>query len=136
MFFMFFFKFFYVSQIDQSRSEQGDEEEIITNSIYVIFDIQEAEGYKLVYLMNYWGRGKWTKAFCPDDEAWETNKQLKHKLGYDVNQDFSFWMTFEDWLTNFNTLYYCRIFPSNWSQFCIPGEWKGLYSGGGNYKEN
>jgi len=86
--------------------------------------------------MNYWGRGKWTKAFCPDDEAWETNKQLKHKLGYDVNQDFSFWMTFEDWLTNFNTLYYCRIFPSNWSQFCIPGEWKGLYSGGGNYKEN
>jgi len=97
----------------------------------VVFDIQEAEGYKLVYLMNYWGKGKWTKSFSPDDEAWETNKQLKIKLGYDVNQDYSFWMTFEDWLTNFNTLYYCRIFPQSWSQYCIPGAWSGLFSGGG-----
>jgi hypothetical protein len=81
--------------------------------------------------MNYWGKGKSTKPFYPEDEAWETNKQLKIKLGYDINQDCSFWMTFEDWLTCFNTLYYCRVFPPSWSQYCIPGAWLGLFSGGG-----
>ena len=81
--------------------------------------------------MNYWGKGKWTKLFSPDDDSWETNKQLKIKLGYDVNHDFSFWMCFDDWLTHFNTLYYCRIFPQSWSQYSTPGAWLGLFSGGG-----
>lgn len=39
-------------------------------------------------------------------------------------------MTFEDWLVNFNSLYYCRIFPSTWSQYCIAGNWQGMTSGG------
>jgi len=27
-------------------------------------------------------------------------------------------------------MYYCRIYPQTWSQFCIPGQWEGVSSGG------
>ena len=39
-------------------------------------------------------------------------------------------MQFDDWVSNFNTLYYCRIYPQTWSQYCISGGWEGIYSGG------
>jgi len=55
---------------------------------------------------------------------------LKEKLGYENINDGTFWCSYEDWLTNFNTMYSCRIFPQNWSQFCIPGQWEGVSSGG------
>ena len=45
-------------------------------------------------------------------------------------------MQFEDWVSNFNTLYYCRIYPQNWSQYCITGGWDGIYSGGAPPKGN
>ncbi len=99
-------------------------------------DIREVDGFRLIYLANYWNRGKWSKEFGPDDENWETNKGLKEKLDYEITADGTFWMRFEDWLINFNTLYYCRIFPESWSQFCIPGCWTGITSGGAPPRTN
>jgi hypothetical protein len=120
---------------DDSRSEDEDED-IITNSIYVIIDVQEADGYKLVYLINYWNRGKWNKQFGQEDETWETNKALKAKLEYEAVLDLTFWMTFDDWMSHFNTLYYCRIFPPSWSQYCLNGEWVDISSGGAPFKQS
>lgn len=116
---------------DESKSDMGDDDEILTNSMYVIVDIQEVDGYRLIYLINYWNRGKWNRAFGPEDEAWETNKGLKEKLEYEVAPDGTFWMLYEDWLKEFNTLYYCRLFPHTWSQYSLPGMWTGMTSGGG-----
>ncbi len=96
----------------------------------MIIDVQEADGYKLVYLINYWNRGKWNKQFGQEDEAWETNKALKAKLDYEAVLDATFWMTFDDWMTHFNTLYYCRLFSNSWSQYCLTGEWIDSTSGG------
>jgi hypothetical protein len=39
-------------------------------------------------------------------------------------------MTFDDWMTHFNTLYYCRLFSNSWSQYCLTGEWIDTTSGG------
>jgi hypothetical protein len=116
--------------LNDSRSDNDEDEDIIFNSVYVVIDVQEADGYKLVYLINYWKKGKWTKQFGQEDEAWETNKALKQKLDYEAFPDSTFWMSFDHWIENFNTLYYCRLFPNNWSQYCLAGEWKGLTSGG------
>jgi hypothetical protein len=116
--------------LNDSRSDNDEDEDIIYNSVYVIIDVQEADGFKLVYLINYWKKGKWTKEFGQEDEAWETNKSLKQKLDYEAFPDSTFWMLYDRWLENFNTLYYCRLFPNNWSQYCLAGEWKGLTSGG------
>jgi hypothetical protein len=99
-------------------------------------DIREIDNLRLIYLANYWNRGKWSKDYGPEDDSWETNKGLKEKLDYEVVADGTFWMKFDDWLLNFNTLYYCRIFPDSWSQYCIPGNWTEITSGGAPPKTN
>jgi len=39
-------------------------------------------------------------------------------------------MRYEDWCIHYNKMYLCKIFPSQWSQFSISGEWKGNSAGG------
>ncbi len=55
---------------------------------------------------------------------------MKAKLDYEAVLDATFWMTFDDWMTHFNTLYYCRLFSNSWSQYCLTGEWIDTTSGG------
>lgn len=116
--------------LDDSQSDNGEDEDILQNSIYVFLDVQEVDGLKMIYLNNSWGKGKWSGQYSPEDENWETNKGLKEKLGYENQNDGTFWMLYEQWLQSFDTIYSCRIYPSNWTQFCIPGNWAGLSSGG------
>ena len=118
--------------LDDDKSEEGGEDEaIVPNSMYNILDAREDNGIKLIYLVNYWPKGKWTSSYSVEDETWEANKALAERLDYQVSQsDGTFWMSFDDWLTYFNRIYYCRIFPENWSQMVIPGKWTAITSGG------
>ena len=118
--------------LDDDKSEEGGEDEaIVPNCMYNILDAREDNGIKLIYLVNYWPKGKWTSSYSVEDETWEANKALAERLDYQVSQsDGTFWMSFDDWLTYFNRIYYCRIFPENWSQMVIPGKWTAITSGG------
>ena len=118
--------------LDDDKSEEGNEDEaIVPNCMYNILDAREDNGIKLIYLVNYWPKGKWTSSYSVEDETWEANKALAERLDYQVSQsDGTFWMSFDDWLTYFNRIYYCRIFPENWSQMVIPGKWTAITSGG------
>ena len=104
--------------------------------MYIILDIQEVDGYKLIFLVNHWNKGKSSFNFGPEDDIWETNKSLKEKLNYEIHlTDGTFWISYDDWLTRFNQVFYCRIFPNTWSQYCIPGAWSGMSSGGAPPKD-
>jgi calpain len=116
--------------LDDTQSDAGEDEDILQNSMYVFLDVQEADGNKLIYLNNSWGKGKWTGAFSPEDENWETSKGLKEKLCYENQNDGTHWMLFEQWILHFNIVYTCRIYPSSWHQFCIPGQFMDQTSGG------
>ena len=118
--------------LDDDKSEEGVEDEaIVPNCMYNILDAREDNGIKLIYLVNYWPKGKWTSSYSVEDETWEANKALAERLNYQVSQsDGTFWMSFDDWLTYFNRIYYCRIFPETWSQMVIPGKWTSVTSGG------
>lgn len=39
-------------------------------------------------------------------------------------------MKYEDFCANFNKVYLCKIFPAQWSQFSVNGEWAGNTAGG------
>ena len=118
--------------LEDEKSEEGCEDEaIVPNCMYNILDAREDNGIKLIYLVNYWPKGKWTSSYSVEDETWEANKALAERLDYQVSQsDGTFWMSFDDWLTYFNRIYYCRIFPEQWSQMVIPGKWTLITSGG------
>ena len=60
-----------------------------------------------------------TSLYSVEDETWEANKALAERLDYQVG---TFWMSFDYWLTYFNRMYYCRIFPKEWNQMVIPGK--------------
>ena len=92
--------------------------------------IEETNGLKLMKLRNPWGFGEWTGAFSDEDEEWEKHKGLKEKLKYEKKMDGLFWMTFEDWFTNFNKYYVCQIFSPSWQQYSISGKWEGKTAGG------
>ena len=117
---------------DSDKSDDGaDDEAIAANCMHNILDAQEDGGVRLIYLVNYWPKGKWTGSYSVEDETWEANKALAERLNYQVSQsDGTFWMSFDDWISHFNRVYYCRIFPENWSQFCIEGKWTSVSSGG------
>ena len=124
-------------ELNESLSEKDDaeEEQIITNSIYTVLDIQEYENIKLIFLCNHWDKGKFSRSYGPDDEVWESNKKLKEKLKYNVSTtDGTFWMSFDEFITTFNTIYYCRIFPETWANYTIAGKWEGEKSGGAPQK--
>lgn len=105
-----------------SEKDQGDEEQILFNTVYSIIDIREYDNLKLIFMVNHTDKGKFTHPYGPEDEVWEANKRLTEFLGYTVSTtDGTFWMTFDEFLTNFNTVYYCRIFPETWAQYTIPG---------------
>ena len=45
-------------------------------------------------------------------------------------------MSFDEFITTFNTIYYCRIFPESWANYTIAGKWAGEQSGGAPQKTN
>ena len=53
-----------VEELNESLSEKDDaeEEQIITNSIYTVLDIQEYENIKLIFLCNHWDKGKFSSS--------------------------------------------------------------------------
>ena len=65
---------------DDKNDEEGVEDEaIVPNCMYNILDAREDNGIKLIYLVNYWPKGKWTSSYSVEDETWEANiiKYLK-----------------------------------------------------------
>jgi hypothetical protein len=92
---------------------------------YAILGTAEADGIRLVKVMNPWGkkRGEWTGDYSDDSPKW--TKRLKSKVkDFESGDDGIFWMTVEDWCTNFVSFYWIsetkmlggrkRVFLSNW----------------------
>ena len=103
---------------------------ILFNHAYGIQQIREVDGLELIRIRNPWGQGEWTGKFADEDEAWDDQKGLKEKLGYVFKNDGNWWMRYDDFCAHFNKLYLCKIFPSTWSQYSIPGEWRENTAGG------
>lgn len=95
-------------------------------------DLPDISNLQLVFIRNPWGPGQavWQGAFADEDEAWDDYKGLKERLEHQFRNDGNWWMRFEDWKSNFTTVYVCKIFPSTWAQFSVASEWKGNTNGG------
>ena len=92
---------------------------------YAILGCAEADGIRLVKVMNPWGkkRGEWTGDYSDDSPLW--TRRLKSKIpDFQAGDDGIFWLTIEDWCTNFVSMYWIsdskllggrkRVFQENW----------------------
>ena len=87
----------------------------------------------LVRIRIPWGSGagsEWNGPFADEDEKWDEWKNAREKLNYSFKNDGNWYMQWSDWLLNYNRVYVCKLFPSSWSQYSIPSEWKGNTAGG------
>lgn len=122
-----------VQKVEGKKIDGVGNSGIIFNHAYGLLDIREIrdiDTLQLIRVRNPWGHAEWTGKFADEDEAWDDHKGLKEKLNYVFKDDGTWWMRYEDWCAHYNKLYICKIFPSNWHQFSIHGEWKGNSAGG------
>lgn len=88
---------------------------IIPGSSYAIATILESEGFRLVKIRNAYGSveynaGEWTD----NSSKWDENIQVAKAAKFSRVADGTFWMSFDEFLSTFNTLYICLIPPKNW----------------------
>uniref|UniRef100_A0A8C5QB73 Calpain 6 n=1 Tax=Leptobrachium leishanense TaxID=445787 RepID=A0A8C5QB73_9ANUR len=69
----------------------------------------------MIRLRNPWGNREWRGAWSDESEEWKkVNKSEKSSLALSVRDDGEFWMTFEDWCTNFTNVVVCRMINTSW----------------------
>eukprot|EP00753_Platysulcus_tardus_P015043 PLAT4738.1.p2 GENE.PLAT4738.1~~PLAT4738.1.p2 ORF type:complete len:574 (-),score=302.24 PLAT4738.1:105-1790(-) len=101
---------------------------ILAGHAYGLLDVRAVssgdEEFKLVRMRNPWGMREWTGDWCDNDFMWEDYPDVKRELnpGPFVN-DGSFWMTFEDFTQQYNTIFVCVDLPDGWETVAYSGEW-------------
>jgi hypothetical protein len=93
---------------------------IVQGHAYSILDICDVDGVKLIQLRNPWGNKKeWKGPWSDNSKEWtERSRMIVYRRmemrGLEANKigenDGIFWMTLEDFMVNFNTLYVCQVF--------------------------
>ena len=90
---------------------------------------------KMIRIRNPWGKGQeWSGSFSDSDlESWErVSAETRSKIGMTVEDDGTWWMTFQDFFLNFDVVNVCRLLHQpNWIGHQAVGEWFGDEAPGG-----
>jgi hypothetical protein len=90
---------------------------------YCILNVIEFEGHRLVSLYNPWGWDESTKWKGPwSDDSAEWTPKYKRALHYTNSDSGVFWMAFEDFVRNFDSVGYCKLIQDS-NAVLIRGEW-------------
>lgn len=109
---------------DAACSDTG----IIQGHAYAILKIQEFENDKLIQVRNPHGKGgaEWTGDWSDNSTKW--TEKAKRVLQYEDSEDGVFWMSVNDFVYEFKTLYVCRIFDEKiWKTTPQPIEVMGCF---------
>jgi hypothetical protein len=116
---------------EEESSEAAEHPDgILPNVAYGILDVVEADGIKMIRIRSPWGESEWKGPFADHDQMWNKHPELREKLKYEFGPDGTWWMRFEDWVSQYNKLHVCRLFPQHYQQHCITGEWCDLTAAG------
>ena len=89
------------------------------------------DGLKLIKLRNPWGDGEWTGDWSDESELWTT--RMRNVLDFNIiDDDGIFWMDFNDFYDEFDTVYVCRNLTESkgWKNLSLIDKWQGKYAGG------
>ena len=112
---------------DRAKSDTG----IVQGHAYSILKLVQVDGVKLICLRNPWGQGEWTGDWADDSELWTT--RMKNMTGHkDFADDGIFWMDFNDFVHEFDSVYVCRVYneENGWYTEVINDKWHGEYAEG------
>ncbi|KAA0150485.1 hypothetical protein FNF29_05288 [Cafeteria roenbergensis] len=104
---------------------------LVFGAVYTVYQVVEADGHCLIKLRNPPGdHGEWQGDWSDNSPLW--TGRLRHKLGVvDDSDDGTFWMSVDDFVFAFRSLYLCRWFdPQRWFPETVTGFWKGPTAAG------
>lgn len=73
--------------------------------------LRSGQELTMVKLRNPWGSTEWTGKWADKDkESWrKVRKREKKRIGFENKDDGSFWMSFDDWLKEFEIFNFCAL---------------------------
>ena len=73
--------------------------------------LRTGEELTMVKLRNPWGSTEWAGKWADKDkDSWrKVRKREKKRIGFENKDDGSFWMTFEDWVKEFEIFNFCAL---------------------------
>ena len=120
--------------VSKSQDKEGRSSQIVCHHAYGIIRFGSLNGRRIVQVRNPWGAGKeWDGELSDADPAWEEVSDAdKRRLGYSVEEDGTWWMPFDDLLSNFDTMSMCRIMDDYRQAHSVTGQWRGITASGAN----
>jgi hypothetical protein len=117
-----------------------EEAEFIMNRLYSVITLRTIAGFDLVLLHNPWHAVSqcWLGEWSNKSSEWDLYPEVSMEISNDPTIPWSrrnpngyFWMPYRSFLKYFNSMYSCKLFPSEKYEFyCVRGEWKGRVAGG------
>ncbi|CAF5016803.1 unnamed protein product, partial [Rotaria sp. Silwood1] len=107
------------SKEDSSKPEEGLPSGLFAGHAYIVIDTQDIttnddKEVSLVKIRNPWGSGtEWNGDWSDESTVWSTvSDEEKEKLKYKQLNDGEFWMSWDDFFSNFHNLSICHCGPS------------------------
>ncbi|CAI2172958.1 11247_t:CDS:1, partial [Funneliformis geosporum] len=130
-----------INALEGERQEERLPNGLIIGHAYGVTDIQRVRAplmrrksqneFVLIRLHNPWGEVEWNGDWSDRSDKWQSISKTKRKdMDFKIADDGDFWMSFEDWISNFSTLIICRhlntsifSFEKRWHGKIFRGEW-------------
>lgn len=110
---------------DQKKNEFN----IRFDHAYAILRVVKHHDHKLIYLRNTYGKSEWSGRWGINSNVWKANdrkhssKSLFEKLKYNNEDDGNFWISFNDFVKNFSSLFVDVVLKSYWKKSGVGGVW-------------
>lgn len=86
----------------------------------------------MIRMRNPWGQKEWSGPWSDGSEEWKkVSKGERERIGLTVQDDGEFWMTFDDFISNFTDLILCRLINTSylsvhktWEEAVLRGAWR------------
>ena len=103
---------------------------LLIDRAYSILTAKEIGALRFVKVRNPWGRaGDWKGEWSDESPKWDEHPEVEQamkdddSIGFDrLTRDGTFWMVWEDYVRQFDTLHMCRLFGEEFNQYLIQGK--------------
>lgn len=103
-------------EVQDGKYEHKLDNGLVTGHAYSITHVLEAsigsDNVRLIRLRNPWGHREWNGPWSDGSPEWiKMSETDRNALDLKIDDDGEFWISFDDWLSNFHTLQICHLTP-------------------------
>jgi hypothetical protein len=102
----------------ESASGPDQKGGLVPGHAYSVISAVEKKGIRLLNIRNPWGQFEWDGDWSDNSDKWTEEMKIAFNPVLE-DTDGTFWMSFEDFTSRFDSLDVCRV--SNWDELRVRG---------------